>query len=239
MGLSPHPLGSLMTRIRTVASRLTRVSLLLGIAALVPGCTFETMTVELGWGTSLTTCFEAGVTSMDYTLVDSSGVVRSETNLPCGDLQFSSLAIDNYELDIYGFDRFGNETYAATCTGIFFDGEEITHRCTVPPSGDPLLVEVRWDLSELPDDFLAGTCAQAGVRDYDVTLYDGATVVSSSVEVLCTNGTLVLDFGAQPAGNYSLEVTGYADDGNAYWFGDCLVSPSAFGQSRCDARDDG
>lgn len=238
MRLSPHPVGSLMTRIRTVASRLTRASLLLGLAALVPGCTFETMTVELGWGTPVATCFEAGVTSMDYTLFDSSGVVRSETNLPCGDLQFSSLAIDNYELDIYGFDRFGNETYAATCTGIFFDGDEITHRCTVPPSGEPLLVEVRWDLSQTAS-FVPGTCSEAGVYDYDVLLRDSFGVVSSSTEVRCTNGTLVLDFGAQPAGNYTLEVTGFADDGMAYWFGDCLVSPSAFGQSRCDARDDG
>jgi len=227
-----------MKRLRSLASRFTFASLLVGLAALVPGCTFETMTIELGWGTPRTTCFEAGVTSMDYTLVDSVGVVQTGTNVGCGDLQFSSLANDTYELDIFGYDRFGNEAYAATCTGIFFNGRDIVHSCTVPPSGDPLLVEVRWDLSQTAS-FLPGTCSEAGVFDYDIALYDGVTEVSSSIEVRCTNGTLVLDFGAQPAGNYTLEVTGYADDGLAYWFGDCLVSPSAFGQSLCDARDDG
>jgi hypothetical protein len=228
-----------MTRHRSIASRLTRASLLLGLAALVPGCTFETMTIELGWGTPLTTCFEAGVTSMDYTLVDSTGVVRSETNLPCGDLQFSSLAIDNYELDIYGFDRFGNETYAATCTGIFFNGDDITHRCTVPPSGDPLLVEVRWDLSQLPNDFLPRHMRPGGgprlrrhpLRWIDGHLFDRRGALHQrhpGAGLRCPAGGQL-----HPRGHRLRRRR------NAYWFGDCLVSPSAFGQSRCDARDDG
>ncbi|MCA9534533.1 MAG: hypothetical protein KC593_12670 [Myxococcales bacterium] len=219
--------------------RALGLSLLLACAALLPGCTVESMTVELGWGSALSTCFDAGVTRMDYTLYDSVGIVRSGTNVTCGDLIFSSIAIDNYELDVRGYDRFGSETYAATCTGMYFDGVDITHRCTVPPTGDPLLVEVRWDLSQTAS-FVAGTCAEAGVFDYDVLLRNSVgTVVSSSVETACVgSGVLVLDFGVQPPGSYSLEVTGYADDGFAYWFGNCGVSPSAFGQSRCDARDD-
>lgn len=227
-----------MNRPTNLASRLAFPSLLVALAALVPGCTFETMTVQLSWGTANTTCFEAGVTSMDYSLVDSSGVIRTGTNVGCGDLQFSSLAIDNYELDIWGYDALGNEIYAATCTGMFFNGEDITHLCTVPPSGDPLQVAVQWDLSETAS-FVPGTCSEAGVFDYDVVLRDGATVVSSSVEVRCTNGNLVLDFGSRPSGNYSLEITGYADDGNAYWFGDCTVSPRPSGQSVCNAFDNG
>lgn len=228
-----------MKRLQSLASRLTFPSLLVAFAALLPGCTVETMTVQLGWGTANTTCFEAGVTSMDYVLVDSNGAtVQTGSNLNCGDLQFSSLLIDDYELDIYGFNAAGNETYAATCTGVFFEGQSVTHLCTVPPSGDPLLVAVQWDLSETTS-FVPGTCTEAGVFDYDVLLRDGATVVSSSVEVRCTNGNLVLDFGSQPSGSYSLEVTGYADDGNAYWFGNCTVSPSPSGQSVCNAVDNG
>jgi hypothetical protein len=207
-------------------------------AALLPGCTFDTMTVELGWGSSVATCFDGGVTRMAYTLYDSVGVVRSDTNAPCGDLSFSSLAIDNYELDVYGYDRNGAEVYAATCTGMYYDGNDITHRCTVPPSGDPLLVQVNWDLSEFSN-FRSGTCAEAGVYDYDVLLSDSVgNVISSTVETRCVgNSTLVLDFGVQPPGNYSLEVKGYADDGFAYWLGTCSVSPSAFGQSVCNAFD--
>ncbi|MEZ4324567.1 MAG: hypothetical protein R3B40_05060 [Polyangiales bacterium] len=218
--------------------RVLALCLLLASAALLPGCTFDTMTVELGWGSSLTTCFEAGVTRMSYTLYDSTGAVRSGNRVSCGDLAFSSLAIDDYQMDIYGYDSSGSEIYAATCTGMYFDGNDITHRCTVPPSGDPLLVEVRWDVSQTAT-FIPGTCSEAGVFDYDVLLRDSfGTVVSSSVETRCTDtGTLVLDFGIQPPGTYALEITGYADDGFDYWYGDCDVSPRAVGQSRCDAYD--
>lgn len=230
-----------MSRISSLfprSRRLGGLASVLACAALLPGCTIESMTVQLGWGSSLSTCFDAGVTRMDYTLYDSAGVVRRGTNVSCGDLVFSSIAIDNYELDVTGYDITGSPVYAATCTGMFFDGNDITHRCTVPPSGDPLFVAVDWDLSQSPS-FVPGTCSEAGVFDYDVLLRNAAgSVISSSVENRCLNGELVLDFGIQPPGTYSFEITGYADDGIAYWFGNCSVTPSAFGESVCNAFDD-
>ena len=211
-------------------------SALLAVVAALSGCTFETtsMTVQLDWGSSQSTCYAAGVASMSYTLYDSVGAVSSRNNVPCGDLSFSSLTIDNYDIDVYGYNSSGAEVYAATCTGMYFDGNDITHRCTVPASGDPLRVQLNWDLARGPD-FVLGTCAQAGVDDYDVLLSDASgNVISSSVNNPCVgSSTLVLDFGTQPPGTYTLEIDGY--EGNvAYWFGSCSVTPSAFGQRSCD-----
>ena len=220
------------------ASRFAFLGTLIGLVAFVPGCTSGSMTVQLDWGTSSTTCSQAGVTRMDYTLYDSFGVVSSGTNVSCGDLSFGGLAVDDYELDVYGYDGFGNELYAATCTGLFYDGVSITHRCTVPASGDPLVVDIDWDLSQTSS-FVAGTCSEAGVADYDYELFDSVgNLVASDYEVACTAGALTIDFGTLPFGNYELEVTGFADDAVAYWYADCAVSPSATTTWVCQARDD-
>ena len=236
----PSP-ASLLTSLASRASRAsasrTSLGLLLGLVLLVPGCSFAEMTVELAWGSSFQTCASAGVVSIDYDLYDSTGLVTRGRNVSCGDLVFSSIAQDNYSLEVYGYDRNGNETYAATCAGIYFEGSDITHRCTVPASGDPLQVSVTWDLDQTSG-FVGGSCAAAGVVDYDYLLRDASGVVASEVEVLCSgSGNLQLDFGIVPTGNYVLEMTGYADDGIAYWFGDCSVFPGA-SVARCNVRDD-
>src|SRR5690606_34902093 len=110
--------------------------------------------------------------------------------------------------------------------------------CNVRDDSEPLVVDVEWDLTETAS-YVGGTCTEAGVDDYDYELFDAnGNVVASDFEVTCLAGALRLDFGTLPAGDYLLEGTGYENDGIAYWFADCDVSPDSSMTWLCQAYDD-
>ena len=223
---------------------LRRLTTLLALAAmmLVQGCVVtDELFIELSFGTATTGCLGGGVSSIDYDLFDVRGnLIESRTNVACRDLSFGNLLSDTYELDVYGYDNTGFEVYAGTCVDLFYNGiDDATYRCTIPFSGDPLRVDVDWDLDQTSG-FVGGNCASAGVVDYDYTLTDGSgNVLFNETQIACTGtGALTIDLGIQPTGTYGLEITGYDTNANDFWYAFCSVSPLASGNSFCQVRDD-
>jgi hypothetical protein len=218
---------------------------LVAVCALLatPGCKGPEpepiMTVELAFGDTELACAEAGITLVDFVLLGAEGVVRREEAVPCGELEFSFIEDDDYQMEVVGYSEDGVVRFEGSCEGLAFASEDVLHRCVVEVAVGPLAAEIRWDTSQT-DQFVPATCWIAGVVRYNLVLRDAADeVVFAQAGVSCDGpDAVVVDFGSVPLGMYELEVVGYSDDEAANWEGTCPLQTGTVGVQICDARDE-
>lgn len=155
--------------------------------------------VSLTWDVSPKGCKDSGVTEVEVALENSYYEFKERFLCEKGQAQLGSIYPGNYRLNVSGFDKSAQVTFAAAQKSVTVRGAKIETVGHVRLTAKPASVEVAWLFDN------GRVCGANDVEKIDVIVFDdkGYEVASSSFG--CNDGSGVVK--GIPAGKYVVEVS--------------------------------
>ncbi len=155
--------------------------------------------LSLTWDVSPKGCKDSGVTEIEVSLENSYYDYRERFSCEKGEAQLGSIYPGNYRLNVSGFDKSAQVTFAAAQQSVTVHGAKIETIGRVRLTAKPASVEVAWLFDN------GRVCGANDVEQIDVIVFDDKGYEVASSQFTCNDGSGVVK--GLPAGKYLVEAS--------------------------------